>query len=103
MTNYIKVNTEFFNTGLEPLEMLILALIESLARAGKHCYYTNEQFTQMFHVSLTLVKKTLENLEKKNYIKRHTKVLRDREGKFTRQRTIELMHFKVENKFEFSF
>lgn len=102
--NYIKVNTEFFNTGLEPLEMLILALVESLARDGKQCYYTNEQFTQMFHVSLTLVKKTLDGLEKKNYIKRCTKTTKDREGKFNRQRTIELIHLpKEEKKFEFSF
>ena len=103
MNNYIKVNTEFFNTGLEPLEMLILALIESLTRDGKQCYYTNEQFTQMFHVSLTLVKKTLDGLEKKNYIKRHTKSTRDKDGKYTRQRTIELVHLKAEKKFEFSF
>ncbi len=103
MQAYIKVNTEFFNTGLEPLEMLILALIESLSRDGKDCYYTNEQFSQMFHVSLTYVKKTLVELEKKNYIKRNTKVIRDREGKFTRQRTIELVHLKAEKKFQHCF
>ena len=101
--NYIKVNTDFFNTGLDPLSMLILAVIESLARDGKQCYYTNEQFTKMFHVSLTSIKRTLDDLEAKNYIKRNTKVIRNREGKCTRQRTIELVHFKVEKSFVPSF
>ena len=57
----------------------------------------------MFHVSLTYLKKTLDGLEKKNYIKRNTKVIKDREGKFTRQRTIELVHLKSKKNFEFSF
>ena len=103
MSNYINVNTEYFNVGLEPLEILLLATIESLVRDGKQCYYTNEQLTQMFHVSLTYLKKTLDGLEKKNYIKRNTKVIKDREGKFTRQRTIELVHLKSKKNFEFSF
>lgn len=101
--NYIKVNTEYFNVGLEPLEVLLLATIESLTRDGKQCYYTNDQLSKMFNVSLTYLKKTLDNLEKRNYIKRNTQTIRDREGKYTRQRTIELVHLKPEKKFEFSF
>lgn len=98
--NYIKVNTEFFNTSLDPLAILTLSVIESLARDGKQCYYTNEQFSKMFNVSLTKVKKTLDELETKNYIKRNTKVIRTLEGKCTRQRTIELVHLKVERTFQ---
>lgn len=101
--SYIKVNTEYFNAGLEPCEVLILATIESLTRDGKQCYYTNDQLSKMFNVSLTYLKKTLDNLEKRNYIKRNTKTVRDREGNYTRQRTIELVHLKPEKKFEFSF
>lgn len=101
--NYIKVNTEFFNTGLDPLAILILSTIESLARDNKECYYTNEQFSTMFSVSLTYVKNTLSELEKKNYIKRNTKTVRDREGKCFKQRTISLVHLKVDKSFQFSF
>ena len=100
--SYIKVNTEFFNTNLNPTEILILSIIESLARDNKECYYTNEQFAKMFNVSLTCIKNALNNLEQKNYIKRNTKVI-NHGGKANKQRTIELVHFKVEKKFEFSF
>ena len=104
MNNYIKVNTEFFNTSLDPLAILILALIESYARDNKEFYHTNEQISKMFNVSLTYVKSTLNDLEKKNYIKRDTKTVRDLETlKFSKRRTISLVHLPVEKKFEFSF
>lgn len=105
MNNYIKVNTEFFNTNLNPLEILMLSVIESFARDNKECYYTNEQFATMFNVSKTYIKSTLDNLENKNYIVRDTKVVRDGEtGKAHRTRTITLVHFKPTKKFEgFSF
>lgn len=102
MSNYIKVNTEFFNTDLKPLEILILSVIESLTRADKECYYTNEQFAKMFSVSEKTVRNTLDDLEEKNYIKRNTKTI-CMSGKANRQRTIELVHLKPEKKFEFSF
>lgn len=103
MSTYIKVNTEFFNTDLNPLEILILSVIEALSRDGKQCYYTNEQWANMFNVSEKTVRNALDNIEAKNYIKRNTKVNKDREGKFSRQRTIELVHLKAEKKFEVSF
>ena len=103
MNNYIKVNTEFFNTNLGPLEILMLSVIESFVRDNKECYYTNEQWSKMFNVSLTYVKNTLTDLEKKNYIKRNTKTIKDRDGKCCKQRTITLVHLRPEKKFEFSF
>lgn len=101
--NYLNVNMEFFNTNLNPLEILMLSVIESYTRAGKQCYQTNEQFAKMFNVSEKTIRNALDDIEKKNYIKRNTKVIRDRDGKCTRQRTIELVHLKVEKKTEFSF
>lgn len=105
MNTYIKVNTEFFNTTLNPTEILLLAVVESFARDNKECYYTNEQFAEMFSVSISYIKKTLDNLEAKNYIKRDTKFIKDREtGKAYRTRAIQLVHLKVEKKFSgFSF
>lgn len=104
MNNYIKVNTEFFNTGLDPLQILILSLIESYARDNKEFYHTNEQLSKMFNVSLTYVKSSLNDLEKKNYIKRDTKTVKDYNTlKFSKRRTISLVHLPVEKKFEFSF
>lgn len=104
MNNYIKVNTEFFNTGLDPLQILILSLIESYARDNKEFYHTNEQLAKMFNVSLTYVKSTLNDLEKKNYIKRNTQTVKNYDTlKFSKRRTISLVHLPVEKKFEFSF
>ena len=104
MNNYIRVNTELFNTDLNPLEILMLSVIESFARDNKECYYTNEQFATMFNVSKTYIKSTLDNLENKNYIVRDTKVVRDSTGKAHRTRTITLVRFKPTKKFEgFSF
>lgn len=102
---FLQVNTEFFNTDLGPLEILVLSIIESLARENKECYYTNEQFAQMFNVSKTYIKNTLDSLEAKNYITRDTKFIRDGEtGKAHRTRTIQLKHLRVERKFSgFSF
>lgn len=100
--NYIKVNTEFFNTNLNPLEILLLSLIESYTRDEKEFYHTNEQIAKMFNVSKSYVKSTLDDLEAKNYIKRNTKVIAHG-GKANKQRTIELVHLKSEKKFEFSF
>lgn len=104
MSTYIKVNTELFKMNLNPTEMLLLALVESFARDNKECYYTNDQLAEMFSVSVSYIKKTLDELEAKNYIKRNTKFIRDREtGKAYRVRSIELVHLQV-NKFSgFSF
>lgn len=99
---YIKVNTEFFNTNLKPLDILILSVIESLVRDGKQCYYTNDQFAKMFSVTEKTVRNALDDLEARNYIKRNT-VTCSVAGKAIRKRTIELVHLKPEKKFEFSF
>lgn len=100
--SYIKVNTEFFNTSLSPLEILILALIESYTRDNKEFYHTNEQMSKMFHVSEKTIRNALDSLEAKNYIKRNTKTI-SHGGKANKQRTIELVHLKPENEFQFSF
>jgi DNA-binding FadR family transcriptional regulator len=96
------VNTEFFNTSLSPLEILILALIESYTRDNKEFYHTNEQMSKMFHVSEKTIRNALDSLEAKNYIKRNTKTI-SHGGKANKQRTIELVHLKPENEFQFSF
>lgn len=102
--NFIKVNTEFFNTGLGPLEILMLSVFESYTRDNKQCYLTNEQLAKMFNVSKTYIKSTLDTLEAKNYILRDTKFVRDGEtGKAHRARAIQLVHLKTEKKFEVSF
>lgn len=102
MSTYIKVNTEFFNTNLNPLEILLLSLIESYARDNKEFYHTNEQIAKMFNVSKTYVKSTLDSLEAKNYIKRTTEFA-PKLGKANRKRTIQLVHLKPEKEFNFSF
>jgi DNA-binding MarR family transcriptional regulator len=102
MSNYIKVNTEFFNTNLGPLEILMLSVFESYARDNKQCYLTNDQLAKMFNVSEKTIRNALDTLEAKNYIKRNTEFT-PKLGKANRKRTIELVHLKPEKKFEFSF
>lgn len=102
MSNYIKVNTEFFNTNLNPLEILILSVIESYTRDNKLCYQTNDQFAKMFNVSEKTIRNALDNLEARNYIKRNTDFV-SKLGKANKRRTIELVHLKPEKKFECSF
>lgn len=102
MSTYIKVNTEFFNTNLGPLEILMLSVIESYTRDNKLCYQTNEQFAKMFNVSEKTIRNALDNLEAKNYIKRNTE-FNSKLGKANRQRTIQLVHLKPEKEFNFSF
>lgn len=105
MNSYIKVNTEFFNTDLGPLEILMLSVFESYARDNKQCYHTNDQLAKMFNVSEKTIRNALDSLEAKNYILRDTKCTRDgATGKAHRTRTIQLKHLKVERKFSgFSF
>ena len=100
--SYIKVNTEYFNTNLNALEILMLSVIESYTSDCKQCYHTNEQFAKMFNVSEKTIRNALDNLEAKNYIKRNTK-FRPKLGKANRRRTIELVHLKSKKNFESSF
>lgn len=102
MSNYIKVNTEFFNTNLGPLEILMLSVFESYARDNKQCYLTNDQLAKMFNVSEKTIRNALDTLEAKNYIKRNTE-FNPKLGKANRKRTIQLVHLKTEKKFEASF
>ena len=85
--NFIKVNTELFNKGLKPLEVLILSVVESFNNSKMICYCTNEQFAEMFSVTEVTVSNALDKLEEKGYLTRNTKVIR-KEGKPFRRRTL---------------
>lgn len=102
--NCIRINVEFFNTSLKPLDILILTLIEGYTRERKQFDLTNQQLADMFNVTEKTVRNTLDRLEEKNYINRSTKYIRSRStGKAVKVRTISLVHLKIDKKFEFSF
>lgn len=89
MKTFLQINKKYLNTGLRPLELLILAQIEEFIRNGQQCYVTNDQFASMFSVTKPTVDKALERLEELNYIARITTVVTSN-GRANRQRTLVL-------------
>lgn len=60
---YIWVNKKYFNTGLKPLDILILSKIEEENTHGRLCSMTNEEFAAMFGETAYAVKQSLSRLE----------------------------------------
>lgn len=87
MRNYLNVNMEHFNKGLKPLDVLILAVIESFNRDRKLCYCTNEQFAEMFSVTSVTVANSIDKLEELGLIIRDTHVIKNN-GKFVKRRIL---------------
>lgn len=84
---FLKVNKAYFGNDFKPLEILIMSQIDEYLRNGQECYVTNEQFATYFGVGTSTVKRTLDGLEEKGYIKRNTELCNDR-GQASRKRTI---------------
>lgn len=85
---FLAVDTAYFNSGLKPIEMLILSKVDEFVDKGMECYITNEQFATYFNVNKETIKRSLNNLEEQGYIKRNTELCSDR-GQASRKRTIE--------------
>lgn len=87
---FMQVNKAHFNDDeLKPIDILVLSQIEELIRNGKECYLTNEQLSDIFHVTPRTVANTIDRLESMGYIKRRT-VLRRDNGQKSRIRFIDL-------------
>lgn len=87
---FMQVNKAHFNDDeLKPIDILVLSQVEELIRNGKECYFTNEQLSDMFHVTPRTIASAIDRLEGMGYIKRRT-VLRRDNGQKSRIRFIEL-------------
>lgn len=68
---WLSINEGYFGRGLKPLEILILSQIDEYINNENECYVTDEQFSTYFNVSTATIKRTLNKLEKKDYIKQN--------------------------------
>ncbi len=84
---FLKVNKNYFNKKLKPLDILILSQVEEFNKNNRDCYLTNAQFAEMFCVTEPTVDSSLNKLEKAGYIKRITSVVTDK-GCASRMRKI---------------
>lgn len=75
-------------SDLKLIEILILSRMDEFIENGNQCYITNEEFSSDFNVSRETVKRALNSLEEKGYIKRNTKFHNDN-GKASKKRTLE--------------
>ena len=78
----------FNNVELNPLKMLILSQVDEYLRSTGVCCVTNEQFATYFNVNESTVKRAIEDLEEKGYLKRNTTLKKDN-GQASRVRTLE--------------
>lgn len=91
MSNYVRVNMDNFKKGLKPIDVLILAVIESFNNDRKLCYCTNEQFSEMFSVTAVTVSNSIDRLEELGFIIRDTHVIK-KDGKFAKRRILTICY-----------
>lgn len=84
---YIWVNKSYFNTGLRPLDILILSKIEEDNTHGRSCELTNEELADMFGETIYAVKRSLSRLEEREMIDRESSYVSGN-GKRNRKREI---------------
>lgn len=74
MTNlFLKVNKDFFNLGLNPTEILVLAQIMEFDTNTGDCFMSDKALADLFGVSDKTISRTLKTLEDRGFIKRDTK------------------------------
>lgn len=86
---YIWVNRSYFNTGLKPLDILILSKIEEDNTHGRSCELTNEELADMFGETVYAVKRSLSRLEERGMIDRESSYVSGN-GKRNRKREIRM-------------
>lgn len=86
---YIWVNKSYFNTGLKPLDILILSKIEEDNTHGRSCELTNEELADMFGETVYAVKRSLSRLEERGMIDRESSYISGN-GKRNRKREIKV-------------
>lgn len=84
---YVWVNREYFNTGMKPLDILILSRIEEDNMHGRFCELTNDELADMFGETTYAVKQSLSKLERMGMISKRLYYVKGR-GRGNRQRDL---------------
>ncbi len=87
--NFLAIDKKYFGSGLNSLDLLIVAHIEEFQRNGCECYITNEQFCDMFGENINAVKRSIKKLEDMKLVVRHTTFVSGN-GRANRQRTLSI-------------
>lgn len=69
---FLKVDKDLFNSGLSPIEILVLSQVTEFHNNKVQCYMTDAQFAENFGVSAKTISRTLDKLEESGYITRKT-------------------------------
>ena len=72
---FLKVDKDLFNSGLNPIEILVLSQIIEFESNKVQCFMTDAQFAENFGVSAKTISRTLDKLEELGYIIRKTTTL----------------------------
>lgn len=90
---YMWVNREYFNTGLKPLDILILSRIEEETTHSRCCKLTNDEFSEMFGETLYAIKTSIAKLKKNGLVLQKIAYLSGN-GRSTKQRYLVLNNEK---------
>jgi DNA-binding MarR family transcriptional regulator len=69
---FLKVDKDLFNSGLNPIEILVLSQVIEFENNKAQCFMTDAQFAENFGVSAKTISRTLDKLEESGYISRKT-------------------------------
>lgn len=86
---FLAVNTDYLDSDLQPIDILILSKVAEFNRNKCDCCLTNERMAKMFGTTLYSVKTSLDRLEAKKYITRENGFIEGR-GRANKQRLIKL-------------
>lgn len=77
MSNYfLKVDKDLFNSGLNPLEILLVSQIAEFQNNTGDCFISDKVLAENFGVSESTVKRAIKNLEDLGYITRDTRAVK---------------------------
>ena len=93
MEPFLAINKKYYGTGLRSVDLHIVAFIDNFQRNNKSCYITNQWISEQIGEAESMVKRSLERLEKFNVIKRHT-VFCSGNGRNNRHRLLVLNDIK---------
>lgn len=69
---FLQIDNGLFKMGLNPTEILILAKIMEYNRTTGKFFMSNKALGEMFGISESTISRTLDSLESKGFITRHT-------------------------------
>lgn len=93
---FLAVEKQWLGSGLDSLELLIIAQIAEYQRQKWPCYVTDKQLALLFGVSDRTICRYLEALEEKGVIIRETKTVGEN-GNTRRRRTLRIVDDQLKN------